>query len=241
MGFEKDVLSFPERLVKLIEKYGYWKMTKVVVFVLICVGGFFLVKNFTENFNFQRQKENTIEALQQNRESLTLTHNKNMEFRKALRPYIVDLLKNTINVMGADRAFVMELHNGTNNIAGLPFIHCSMTYEETSRQVEHIDEDYQNISLTRFDFPEYLHTHDLWYGTIDEFSSIDSKMASRMKYEGTAYLVITTIRSGDTEIGYFGFTFNKEMPRIKEKEMLEHTIYSVQKLSKWLDNNLSKE
>ena len=240
MNIEKDILGFPERLVKLIEKYGYWEITKIVIFLLTCIGAFFLVKNFTENFNFQRQKEFTIEALQQNREKIILDHNKNMEFRKSLRPFIVDLLKNTINEMGADRAFVLELHNGTNNIAGLPFIHCSMTYEETSRHVEHIEEDYQNISLTRFDFPEYLHTHDLWYGTVDEFSVIDSKMSLRMKHEGSVYLVITTIRSGDTEIGYFGFTFNK-MPQLKEKEMLEHTLYSVQKLSKWLDNNLIKE
>ena len=175
--------------------------------------------------------------MEENNQQLFIEHNEQMQIRRKIKPLVTELLKNTISEMDADRAFVFELHNGSNNTAGLPFIHCTMTYEETARNIEPIDEDYQNLSLTRFNFPEYLHKHDLWFGTIEEFADIDKKIASRMKNNGATYLVITTIRSEDSEIGYFGFTYCNDKKHKKDKDMMEFMVNAVQKLSKLLDKN----
>lgn len=240
MALEKETLGFWERLMKFKDKYGYWNLIKLVLFVAFAIAVLFLAKNFGESYSFERQKEAMTEVMEENNQQLFIEHNEQMQTRRSIKPLVTELLKNTINEMDADRAFVFELHNGSNNTAGLPFIHCTMTYEETARNIEPIDEDYQNLSLTRFNFPEYLHKHDLWFGTIEEFAQIDKKIASRMKNNGATYLVITTIRSEDSEIGYFGFTYCNGKEHKDEKDMMEFMVNAVQKLSKLLDKNTEK-
>lgn len=237
MTLEKESLGFWERLMKFKDKYGYWNLIKLVLFVAFTITLLFLAKNFGENYSFERQKEAISEVMDQNTQQLFIEHAEQMQIRRNIKPMITDLLKSTINEMDADRAFVFELHNGSNNTAGLPFIHCTMTYEETARNIDPIDEDYQNLSLSRFSFPEYLHKHDLWFGTIEEFENIDKKIASRMKHNGATYLVITTIRSDDSEIGYFGFTYCDGKKHKDNKDMMEFMVHVVQKLSKLLDKN----
>ena len=237
MALEKETLGFWEYLMKLKDKHGYWNLTKLVLFVAFTIALLFLAKNFGENYTFERQKEAITEVIEENNQQLFIEHNEQMQIRRSIKPLVTEVLKNTINEMDADRAFVFELHNGSNNTAGLPFIHCTMTYEETARNIEVIDEDYQNLSLTRFSFPEYLHKHDLWFGTIEEFADIDKKIASRMKQNGATYLVITTIRSDDSEIGYFGFTYCNGKKHKDDKDMMEFMVTAVQKLSKLLDKH----
>ena len=240
MSFEKETLGFWERLIKFKDKYGYWNLTKLVLFVAFAIAVLLLAKNFGENYSFERQKEAMTEVIEQNNQQLFIEHNEQMQIRRDIKPLVTDLLKNTLNEMDADRAFIFELHNGSNNTAGLPFIHCTMTYEETARNIEPIDEDYQNLSLTRFSFPEYLHKHDLWFGTIDEFEAIDKKIASRMRNNGATYLVITTIRSENSEIGYFGFTYCNDKKHKDDKDMMEFIVYTVQSLSKLVDKHTEK-
>ena len=240
MSFEKETLGFWERLIKFKDKYGYWNLTKLVLFVAFAIAVLLLAKNFGENYSFERQKEAMTEVIEQNNQQMFIEHNEQMQIRCNIKPLVTELLKNTINEMNADRAFVFELHNGSNNTAGLPFIHCTMTYEETARNIEPIDEDYQNLSLTRFSFPEYLHNHDLWFGTVEEFADIDKKLASRMQNNGATYLVITTIRSENSEIGYFGFTYCNNKEHKHDKDMMEFIVHTVQSLSKLLDKNTEK-
>lgn len=238
MAFERETLGFWERLMKFKDKHGYWNLTKLVLFVAFAVATLFLAKNFGESYSFERQKEAISEVMQENNQQMFIEHEEKMEQRRTIKPYVTDILKSTITEMGCGRAFVIELHNGSNNTAGLPFIHASMTYEVVARGIEPIDEDYQNISLTRFVFSEYLHQHDLWFGPIDEFVQMDPKMGGRLKNNGATYLVITTIRSENCEIGYYGFIYYKKNELdFGNKENMEFILHSVQKLSKLLDKN----
>lgn len=236
MALERETLGFWERLMKFKDKHGYWNLTKLVLFVAFAVATLFLAKNFGESYSFERQKQVISEVMEENNQQMFIEHEEKMEQRRTIRPYVIDILKTTINEMGCGRAFVIELHNGSNNTAGLPFIHASMTYEVVARGIEPIDEDYQNISLTRFVFSEYLHEHDLWFGPIDEFIEMDPKMGGRLSHNGATYLVITTIRSEKSEIGYFGFIYYKKNKLdFANQENMEFIVHSVQKLSKLLD------
>ena len=238
MALERETLGFWERLMKFKDKHGYWNLTKLVLFVAFAVATLFLAKNFGESYSFERQKQVISEVMEENSQQMFIEHEEKMEQRRTIRPYVIDILKTTINEMGCGRAFVIELHNGSNNTAGLPFIHASMTYEVVARGIEPIDEDYQNISLTRFVFSEYLHEHDLWFGPIDEFIEMDPKMGDRLSHNGATYLVITTIRSEKSEIGYFGFIYYKKNKLdFANQENMEFIVHSVQKLSKLLDKD----
>jgi hypothetical protein len=238
MAFERETLGFWERLMKFKDKYGYWNLSKLVMFVAFAVALLFLAKNFGESYSFERQKEAINEVMRENSQQMFIEHEEKMEQRRNIKPYVMEILKTTVNEMGCGRAFVIELHNGSNNTAGLPFIHASMTYEVAARGIEPIDEDYQNISLTRFVFSEYLHQHDLWFGPIEEFIEMDSKMGKRLNLNGATYLVITTIRSENCEVGYFGFIYyNNKQINFGSKEDMDFIVHSVQKLSKLLDKN----
>ena len=70
-----------------------------------------------------------------------------------------------------------------------------MTYEEVREGIECIDEDYQNLSLSRFDFPQYLHKNKFWIGTAEEFSKVDKKMSVRMETNNVSFIVISTIET----------------------------------------------
>lgn len=242
MAFERETLGFWERLMKFKDKHGYWNLTKLVLFVAFAVATLFLAKNFGESYSFERQKEAINEVMQENNQQMFLEHNDRMEQRRNIKPYVMDILKSTISEMDCGRAFVIELHNGSNNTAGLPFIHASMTYEVVARDVEPIDEDYQNISLTRFVFSEYLHKHDLWFGSINEFVDFDPKMGKRLQNNGATYLVMTTIRSEECEIGYFGFIYYDHSEHdFATKEKMEFILHAVQKLSKLLNKDSTTE
>ena len=146
MALERETLGFWEKLIKMGDKYGYWKLTKVVMFVVFTITMLCLGKNFGENYNFKEQKALISQVIDEKDRSRIETHSNEMKMRTAIKPYVTGLLKSTLIEMDADRAFVIELHNGTNNTTGLPFVHCTMTYEEDAKRIEKIDEDYQNLT-----------------------------------------------------------------------------------------------
>ena len=53
MALERETLGFWERLMKFQDKYGYWKMTKLVLFVSFAIAALFLAKNFGESYSFE--------------------------------------------------------------------------------------------------------------------------------------------------------------------------------------------
>lgn len=238
MTFEKEILGFFEWLMKLIEKYGYWYLFKLVIFVVsVIITIVFVSKYFVGPCINENVKEAISQNSTENEQQSTEDHRVGMQMRGIITPKIAILLQKTLTDMGADRAFVIELHNGSNNTAGLPFIHCTMTYEENVKNIEPIGEDYQNLSLSRFNLPNYFHEHDLWFGEVDDFSEIDSKVASRMKSNGVTYLAIASIRNEENEIGYYGFTYcNGKQPK-NTKEITEQMLRSAQVLSKLLDKD----
>lgn len=239
MELTKDLLSFWKAVVEYITKEGYWKLTKVVLFLGFSVCFLYMMKNIGDSIKAEmifKQKEQIMQAFTETETAKRVEHAEKMVLRENVKPKITAILRETLRDMRADRAFVIELHNGSNNTAGLPFIHCSMTYEEVAKGIEPVDEDYQNLSLSRFNFPEYLHENDYWYGTVDEFAEVDAKVSNRMKTNGATYIVITTIKAHDSEIGYYGFTYCGDNGPRKDYEIVSHLLGKVQELSKLLDN-----
>ena len=79
MALERETLGFWERLMNFKDKYGYWKLTKLVLFVAFTVAILFLAKNFGETYSFERQKEIMVEVLQENNQQMFLEHNEKIE------------------------------------------------------------------------------------------------------------------------------------------------------------------
>src|SRR5574344_1089763 len=96
MALERETLGFWECLMKFKDKHGYWNLTKFVLFVAFAVAIVFLAKNFGESYSFERQKEVMVEVLQENDQQMFLEHNEKIEQRRNIRPYVMEVLNNTL-------------------------------------------------------------------------------------------------------------------------------------------------
>lgn len=237
MEFTKDFLGFWKGLTKFINEQGYWRMTKVVLFVAFTICLFYIAKNFGESFDVNRafQKEVVKEAIVETNEQNKLFHAQQMKLREKVKPEISKILRQDIVDLDADRSFVIELHNGSNNTAGFPFLHCTMTYEEVKPGIEPADEDYQNITLSRFNFPQYLHENDIWIGKISDGVDIDPKICKKLTSSDVTYIVIATIKSTKYELGYYGIVYCNGHKPAERNKILQHFLTNVQHLSKLLD------
>ena len=165
---------------------------------------------------------------------LQLEHDSAVERRRVIKPQVDLILSETMATLKADRVYIIEMHNGTNNTAGLPFIYGEMTYEAARNGIEHVDEDYVSINLSRFDFPMYLEEHYMFYGTINELSKVDSKLSMRMSANGVTYMAITAMHGANNELGYFGVSYCNNEPM--DEDLIIRTItVASQKLATMLD------
>jgi len=239
MEFTKDFLGFWKGLTKFINEQGYWRMTKVVLFVAFTICLIYLAKSFGESFDAKMifQKEIVKEAIIETNEENKITHDVQMKARRQIKPEITKLLKETLLKMNADRAFIIELHNGSNNTAGLPFLHCTMTYEEVANGIEPADEDYQNLTLSRFSFPQYLHNNDFWIGYVNEGKDIDGKIVKKLTSNDVTFIAITTIKSEECELGYYGFVYCHGHAPIDKVDIVQNMLTNVQYISKLLDRH----
>lgn len=220
----EEVSAF-EKMVRVVDKYGLFKITQAL---FVFAAFLYIMYNVSNLDGVVRSAFNaeTIE-LQEN-------HDAAVEVRRSIKPEIDMILRESLADMGANRTFIMEMHNGTNNTAGLPFIYGEMTYEEV-RNTFHVDEEYTSLNLSRFQFPMYLETKHMWYGTIQDLAKIDPKISARMASNDVTYVGIISIHGVSNELGYFGISFCKDAAPPKPQDLVR-TLSSVsQRLSILLD------
>lgn len=165
---------------------------------------------------------------------LQMEHDSAVERRRLIKPQIDAMLLEAMNTLKSDRVYVIEMHNGTNNTAGLPFIYGEMTYEQTRKNVEHIDEDYLSINLSRFEYPLYLEKNHFFCGTIDDLAGIDSKFAFRLKATNATYIAGMAMYGAYSELGYVGISYCDSEPASRETILSVLSVLS-QKITTLLD------
>jgi hypothetical protein len=173
-------------------------------------------------------------AFESRNTELQMEHDSAVERRRVIKPQVDLVLAETMATLKADRVYVIEMHNGTNNTAGLPFIYGEMTYETTRNGIEHIDEDYVSVNLSRFDFPMFLEEHHMFFGDIEALSKVDEKLAMRMSANGVTFIAIMAMHGANNELGYFGISYCGSEP-VDSKLIVSTITVASQKLSAMLD------
>ena len=171
---------------------------------------------------------------------LQMEHDTAVERRRHIKPQIDAILFETMNTLNADRIYVIEMHNGTNNTSGLPFIYGEMTYEQVRRNVEHVDEDYVSLNLSRFEYPLYLEKNQIFCGTIDDLAKIDERMAFRLKATNATYVGGVAMHGVENELGYIGITYCNTEP-VGRQEIIRVLSIASQKLTALLDMSTEDE
>lgn len=222
----KKQVTVLERIVKVISKYGFFKILQA----LFVIAAFLYIIH-----NVSRIPEIVETVFSNHTEEVQIEHDAAIETRRAIKPTVDSLLADCVNSLKCDRAFILEMHNGTNNTAGLPFIYAEMTYEITSGNVDHIDEDYMSVNLSRFSFPLYLEKRYMFMGTTEELKLIDDKLAKRLSSNDVTYIAIMSMHCVDNELGYFGVSYCGSEPADRHK-IIESLSVTSQKLAILLDS-----
>lgn len=227
MAIGEEHLNLLEKTICLIEKYGIFKILKAL---LLLVTTTYLI------FNISKMDEIVEHAIVNREAERVIEHDNALEVRRSIKPEIDLILKQLLADLNGDRVFIIEMHNGTNNTAGLPFIYGEMTYSVVRDGVTHIDEDYTNLNLCRFDFPLHMEEKHMWLGTIEELQKIDAKLAARLMSNDVTYLGIITIHGSMNEIGYLGVTYCDKDKQIDKNKIVEKITIASQRLSALLSS-----
>ena len=130
MDITETPVNILEKTIKLVEKYGVWKIIRAILLIGLLLYVVMNINSIPETI-----KEIVVSA----KEVDVAKHDAAIEVRKQIKPQIDEILNNTLTAVEADRVFVLEMHNGTNNTAGLPFLYVEMTYCQVAEGIHHID------------------------------------------------------------------------------------------------------
>ena len=212
-------------LIKLIKNFGFARAIGYLV-MLCCV-----VFTAISLFNMDKIVE---KAISDNQREQTEAHDRAVEKRYVNSPKIDQILNEVLYKYGADRVCVVEMHNGTKNVAGLPFIYGEMTYEVCRDGILPVDADYTQFNLSRLSFPTFMFEHNAYCGGMSDLGRIDDKFAERLLVNNSTFLCGYTLHGADNVIGDFGVIWCGGYPNETVQLMKDLSAYA-QKLSILLD------
>lgn len=223
--------GFLEKMLNLITKYGTWNIIKAIMLIFM----FGVVTYGITNMDKIVEK-----ALTRQTEQTMNDHDRAMQTRREIKPKMDLLMINALQELHADRTFVMELHNGTNNTAGLPFIYGEVTYEQCAEGIEHADDGYTKLNLSRYEFPYILQQKPIWFGTIEELMKIDQRIALKLQSDNVSYIAVAVIHGIESELGYIGVIYCDGKEPADEELLRNRLASDVQRISAMLDINKLK-
>lgn len=223
-------LSFFEKTVQVVDRYGSWKVFQAIIYLGLFLFIIFYIPAITR-ITVEKVTTESINSADKDKET---KHLENLELRKEMQPQIYATLGTFLEKTRADRAFIIELHNGSNNLNGVPFLHGSVTYDKSREGLEPIDEDYQNLSLSRFSMSTYLHANYSYMGSVEKLSTIDKKLSTKLISNDVKYVAVMALHNGSNEWGWFGLLYNRETDIPSEKEILNEMMVASQSITKTL-------
>ena len=186
------------------KKYSFIDMLKGLFALVVSTAVLFIFLNpsyFLERYEQFKDKKHTEEV----------------DKRLEISPKIQIILDKLLLTTKANRAYIIEFHNGTNNLNGLPFLFGDMTYEEVSNDdLEYISELYQNVPLSRFSISQKLFEDGFWYGTVDELANIDKRLASRIKINNGSWIALILLKGQEHYLGVIGVSYTDSAQVKKE-------------------------
>ena len=227
IGTHPEVILEPGKLATYVNSNSL--ITLSILFVLISFT-YQIARGIYVEKEVQNRKKlvNDVEEAQRiSREKEIQQHKYLVEKRIENSTKIRFELKDLLIRLGATRAAVCEMHNGTNNLAGIPFLYLDMTYEEISPKVDYVIDNFKNFNLAKYSFIT-SHIKDMyWSGSIDELKKEDPYLASRIKLNDTEYGACIILRGSDTAIiGLLVVTFNYNNSDLPDDEKLLNAMMS---------------
>lgn len=196
-------MGWLQKMLNLQNKYGFFSIIKGL-FLLFLAG---YVVFFALNPKYLLERVATIQTEQ---------HDNLVRSRLAADSDIRLILSKTMHNTNADRAWLIEFHNGNKNLTtGLPFLFGSMRIEETQDSIPNVDEDYADFSLSKYKLIAKVLDEGFFYGNIKDVQSIDKRLYYKFQSNDINEIALLTIYNEDKPAGIVGLSFcnNKQMDK----------------------------
>lgn len=196
-------MGWLQKMLNLQNKYGFFSIVKGL-FLLFLAG---YVVFFALNPKYLLERVTTIQTEQ---------HDNLVRSRLAADSDIRLILSKTMRNTNADRAWLIEFHNGNKNLTtGLPFLFGSMRIEETQDSIPNVDEDYADFSLSKYKLIAKVLDEGFFYGNIKDVQSVDKRLYYKFQSNDINEIALLTIYNEDKPAGIVGLSFcnNKQMDK----------------------------
>lgn len=196
-------MGWLQKMLNLQNKYGFFSIIKGL-FLLFLAG---YVVFFALNPKYLLERVTTIQTEQ---------HDNLVRSRLAADSDIRLILSKTMHNTNADRAWLIEFHNGNKNLTtGLPFLFGSMRIEETQDSIPNVDEDYADFSLSKYKLIAKVLDEGFFYGNIKDVQSVDKRLYYKFQSNDINEIALLTIYNEDKPAGIVGLSFcnNKQMDK----------------------------
>ena len=182
-----------EKVMEMIGKYGPLKIIYgIVVFLFF---SFAVLIATHPGVIFEKYNEYISEI-----------HNASNDYRLESSPMIRSYLNQLAMEMGAERAYILEFHNGKSNPSGLQWQYGDLTFLNDGS--DDIADEIQNVSLSRYNFATLIHDKGSWAGGVEELTSIDERFYNRLRLNGGKFFAFQMIYGSNMrEIGVLGVTY----------------------------------
>lgn len=150
----------------------------------------------------------------------TFRHNELARKRMEAGPVVSSVLKELILDLGATRAVLCEMHNGTNNLNGIPFLYADAVYEEIVRTADYVTDEYKNFNMARYPFIGNHFYDQIWIGTRDDIEAEDPHLAAKLKFTGAEFGALQVIQGLRAPLGLLAVTYDSDAMKNKPSKTL---------------------
>ena len=199
----EERLGVFEHFMDTLNKYGFFKVfVGIIMLVFFSIGTYIAVNPSTVFEKYDAYIEQK--------------HHQSNEYRMESVPIIRNYLNQMVMETGADRAFIIEYHNGKSNPSGLQWQYGDMTF--INDNTVDIREEFQNISLVKYPIFYELYEKGLWVGAIEDLEKVDKRFAIRAEVNEVKKCAFVLLYGIDlTELGVLGISFLNEESEFNEE------------------------
>lgn len=230
-----NCVMYPTEFFKDFDRNSLW----VVGILFTAIGGFYQLSKSVASENKEELSEHRIndyeKALQRKEEQDKEKHASLLHKRLEASPLIANELKRLIIELDSDRAAILEMHNGTNNLAGLPCIYGDMIFEEISPRVHYARDEFKNFNLARLPFVALHYKDKGWIGSVDEIEKEDAYFAAKLRMVEVEYGVCVVLEGIDGPLGFLTVFFKDAKNVPPKAKIMAEINHSSQIISTLLD------
>lgn len=191
-----------QKMLGVLSKYGFGQIIKALI--LVFIAGYIIF--FATNPEYLIDK--TLSIIEKREQAEQRDSQEAIERRLQANNEIRRMLSELLYQTGADRTWIIEVHNGTHNLAsGLPFLYGSMLMEETKEGVKKIFDDYEDFSLSKYAFASTVLDKGYYYGDTESLRGIDERIYYNLKFNDVNQLALMVLYNGDTPLGCLGISW----------------------------------